>query len=222
MTLPHMPAAVIFDMDGLLFDTEAIYRVAFERAALDAGLDLPASLLIQTAGRTWAQSGALLKDHFGPSISTERFFRDVVRHFNEIAAAELRVKAGVVELLDLLDQINLPRCIATSSSHATVQAHLSAHCLAHRFHGVVAHGDYEDSKPSPEPFLTAARLLKVEPGLCLALEDSHNGVRAAHAAGMMTIMVPDLLEATDEMHAKCVMISETLHDVRHLLAELAA
>lgn len=222
MTLPHMPTAVIFDMDGLLFDTEALYRIAFERAALDAGLDLPASLVLETAGRTWVQSGALLCEHFGPCFSADQFFTDVVRHFDELALAEVRLKPGVLELLDLLDQLDLPRCIATSSSHATVQAHLSAHRLTDRFPAVVAHGDCQASKPSPEPFLTAARLLNADPARCLALEDSHNGVRAAHAAGMMTIMVPDLLEPTEEMRSKCVRIAQTLHEVRDLLVTMAA
>ncbi len=70
---------------------------------------------------------------------------------------------------------------------------------------------------TPDPFLEAARRLGVDPADCLALEDSHNGVRAAHAAGMMTIMVPDLLEATEEMRDLCVAISRNLHDVRDLI-----
>jgi HAD superfamily hydrolase (TIGR01509 family) len=217
-----MPVAVIFDMDGLLFDTEALYRTAFEKAALETGLRLPSELLLQTPGRTWVQCGALLQDHFGPSFPANPFFSAVVRHFELLAAVDLRVKPGVVELLDLLDRLELPRCIATSSSHDTVQAHLSAHGLANRFDAVVAHGDYQASKPSPEPFLTAARLLNAEPTRCLALEDSHNGVRAAHAAGMMTIMVPDLLGPTDEMHDLCVRVSKTLHEVEGLLAAMAA
>ena len=83
---------------------------------------------------------------------------------------------------------------------------------------IVAAGDYARGKPNPDPFLVAAARLGADPHDCVALEDSHNGVRAAHAAGMMTIMVPDLLEATDEMRGLCITVAQTLHDVRALLA----
>ena len=87
-----------------------------------------------------------------------------------------------------------------------------------RFHAIVARGDCTHGKPAPEPYLNAAAALSVEPAFCLALEDSHNGVRSAHAAGMMTIMIPDMLAPTEEMHAKCVRIADSLHDVAALLA----
>jgi beta-phosphoglucomutase-like phosphatase (HAD superfamily) len=93
--------------------------------------------------------------------------------------------------------------------------------LLERFQTIVAGGDYARGKPAPDPFLTAAERLGVDAAACLALEDSHNGVRAAHAAGMMTIMVPDLLEATEEMQSLCVTVSDTLHEVRALLAAQA-
>ena len=222
MTLPHRPAAVAFDMDGLIFDTERLYRSAFGSAAADSGYVLADDVCRRTAGLTWVQSRAVLSDHFGTGFPADIFFDDVVKHFDQLADAQLELKPGVVELLDLLDRLGLPRCIATSSSHATVQKHLAVHGLDNRFDFVIAHGDYLASKPSPEPFLTAARRLGRDPSLCLALEDSHNGVRAAHAAGMMTIMVPDLLEPTEEMHAKCVRIFESLHDVRMIIEGMIA
>jgi beta-phosphoglucomutase-like phosphatase (HAD superfamily) len=82
---------------------------------------------------------------------------------------------------------------------------------------VVAQGDYARGKPHPDPYIEAARRLGVAPELCLALEDSHNGVRAASSAGMMTIMVPDLLDPTEEMRTLCVRIAQDLHEVRDLL-----
>jgi beta-phosphoglucomutase-like phosphatase (HAD superfamily) len=91
---------------------------------------------------------------------------------------------------------------------------LTAHALTERFHTVVAQGDYAASKPAPDPYLTAAARLGVAPALCLALEDSHNGVRSAASAGMMTVMVPDLLPATAEIAALCTFVAEDLHRVR--------
>ena len=91
--------------------------------------------------------------------------------------------------------------------------------LADRFDAIVGRGDYETGKPAPDPFLEAAKRLKVEPRLCLALEDSHNGVRSASSAGMMTVMVPDLLEPTDEIRALCALVADDLHDVRRLILQ---
>ena len=94
-----------------------------------------------------------------------------------------------------------------------MEAHLGRSGIIPRFHAVVARGDYARGKPNPDPFLTAAARLGISPEDCLALEDSHNGVRAASSAGMMTVMVPDLLDATEEMQALCVQIARDLHEV---------
>ena len=94
-----------------------------------------------------------------------------------------------------------------------MRAHLGPSGILPRFQAVIARGDYARGKPHPDPFLTAAAALGVDPADCLALEDSHNGVRAASAAGMMTVMVPDLLEATAEMRGLCVAVRASLHEV---------
>jgi beta-phosphoglucomutase-like phosphatase (HAD superfamily) len=86
-----------------------------------------------------------------------------------------------------------------------------------RFDQIICRGDYENGKPAPDPFLKAAERLGVEPRSCLALEDSHVGVRSAAAAGMMTVMVPDLLEPTEELRALCVLVARDLHQVRDLI-----
>lgn len=217
MKLPHRPAAVIFDMDGLIFDTEALYQQAFLAASSTGGHDLPLDLIQRTIGVPWAQSRELLLEALGDEFPMDRYFDEMVGQFDRLAATQLRLKPGVLELLDLLDQLEMPRGIATSSAHDTVQAHLSAHGLADRFHAVVGHGDYLASKPAPDPFLTAAKRLGVDPAFCLALEDSHNGVRSAAAAGMMTLMVPDLLRPTPEIQALCIGVVGDLHAIITLI-----
>ena len=139
------------------------------------------------------------------------------RHFRRLAEPGLPLKPGAAELLDRLDALGLPRAIATSSSHGTVAANLARHDLGQRFHAVVAHGDYANGKPAPDPFVVAARRLGIAPEHCLALEDSHNGVRSAASAGMMTVMVPDLVAANDEMAALCAAIVDDLHAVCRLV-----
>jgi beta-phosphoglucomutase-like phosphatase (HAD superfamily) len=200
-------------MDGLLFDTESIYQRAALAAATDGGHNVTSAISLMI-GLPWDQSRNLLLDHYGADFPVDTFIAAMVRHFDGMAATDLTVKSGAIELLDVLDELRLPRAIATSSAHGTVQRHLNAHNLGERFHHIVAHGDYAASKPAPDPFLKAAERLGVEPRLCLALEDSHNGVRSAASAGMMTVMVPDLLEPTDEIRLLCAFVARDLHEVR--------
>ena len=220
MKLPRMPAAVVFDMDGLLFDTEVLYQEAIQLAAAEGGHEVAIDVFNRTVGLPWAQSRAQLFSHFGEAFPIDEFQETWVRHFWMIAETRLALKLGALELLDTLDQFRLPRAIATSSSRRTVERHLTAHNLMGRFPEIVGRGDYERGKPAPDPFLKAAQRLGVEPHLCLALEDSHNGVRSASSAGMMTIMVPDLLEPTDEIRGLCTFVARDLHGVRR--AVLAA
>ena len=214
MILPCPPAAVVFDMDGLLFDTEALYLDAFLRASNEGGHGFDAALFLHTVGHTWPMTQALLYRHAGDGFPLDGFLASWHRHYAVVAADGVKLKPGVLPLLDTLDALGLPRAIATSSRHETARGHLTAHALTDRFHTVVAQGDAAASKPAPDPYLLAASRLGVAPGLCLALEDSHNGVRSAAAAGMMTVMVPDLLEATAEIAALCTFVATDLHDVR--------
>ena len=217
MKLPRAPAAVIFDMDGLLFDTETLYQEAILLAAAEGGHQVAVDIFNRTIGVPWAQSRALLLSHFGEAFPVDEFQEAWVRHFWVIAETRLALKPGALELLDTLDQFGLPRAIATSSSRRTVERHLTARNLMERFQQIVGQGDYKRGKPAPDPFLKAAEGLGVGPGLCLALEDSHNGILSASSAGMMTIMVPDLLEPTEEIRGLCAFVARDLHEVLSLI-----
>lgn len=217
MKLPRPPAALVFDMDGLLFDTETVAEEAFLAAAAEAGHQATKPLFRQLVGRPWPANRELLLAHYGAGFAVDVFREVWLRHYQHLLATRLTLKPGVVELLETLDKLKLPRAIATSSSLPTVRHHLTTHGLSARFDAIVAHGDYAAGKPAPDPFLAAAARLDVEPGLCLALEDSHNGVRSAAAAGMMVIMVPDLLEPTEEMRRLSTGVLRDLHEVRRVL-----
>ena len=219
IVLPVKPLAVVFDMDGLLFDTEALYRDAMIRTAAELGHDMPVSLYLDTIGLSAEATRLLLRSRFGDAFDLARFWERASGQFATMAATKLRLKPGVVDLLDLLDGMGLPFAIATSSQHHDVQRNLDGHGLRARFPTVVAYGDYDNGKPHPAPFLTAASRLGVAPQYCLALEDSHNGVRSASSAGMMTVMVPDLLPPTEEMKTLCVGIARCLHEVAAALSD---
>lgn len=217
MVFPRAVEAVVFDMDGLLFDTESLFFEAMRAAGLEAGHDVPRKLFLSLLGCTREHNYARLREYFGEAVDAEEFHARAREHMLMLLEQQLRLKTGVLEILDLLDGVSMPRAIATSSLRASVDHHLAAFDLSTRFHAIVAHGDYLHGKPHPAPFLTAAARLGVDPAHCLALEDSHNGVRSAAAAGMMTVMVPDLLEPTDEMRQLCAFVAFSLHDVQRLL-----
>jgi HAD superfamily hydrolase (TIGR01509 family) len=219
--LPRPVKAVVFDMDGLLVDTEVVVFRAMTRAAAGAGGQMPFETFKRMVGLQHAASDRIVREHFGDGFDLEAWNAAVSAHFREELAAGIALKAGVLEILDHLDALGLPRAIATSSSLESVHASLGPHSLIDRFHALITRDVQTMGKPHPEPFLKAAEALDVDPAACLALEDSHNGVRAACAAGMMTVMVPDMLDPTEEMRTLCVRIASDLHEVRAMLGASA-
>lgn len=214
MPLPRPVKAVVFDMDGLLVDTETVVYRAMQRAAGGIGSAMPFATFQRMVGLQHAHSDLILIEHFGDGFDLGAWSAAVSAHFREELAGGIALKTGVVEILDQLDALGLPRAIATSSSLESVRASLGPHSLVDRFHALVTRDAQTQGKPHPEPFLMAAEALGVDPADCLALEDSHNGVRSASAAGMMTVMVPDMLDPTEEMETLCVRIAQDLHEVR--------
>lgn len=216
--LPRPVSAVVFDMDGLIFNTEDIYRDAVMAIAAEANHDVPLPFYLSTVGLTGAATRLAFIERFGEGFDYDTFWTAASNRFAEMAKSQLKLKAGVTELLDLLDELSLPRAICTSSRHEDVRNNLALGGLVGRFQFVIAQGDYAGSKPHPAPFLKAAERLGVAPESCLALEDSYHGVRSATGAGMMTVMVPDLFPPTDDMEELCVGIADDLHEVCTLIA----
>jgi HAD superfamily hydrolase (TIGR01509 family) len=213
--LPRPPKAVIFDMDGLILDSEILYRKSVISAGEHAGLLVEASVYEGMLGQPWPNIALLLKQHYGDDFDAEAFRVIWSEHFDQLMAVELNLKAGVLALLDTLDLHDVPRAICTSSNHHQVQHHLADFGILPRFHHIVAQGDYANGKPAPDPYLVAAARLGVAPQDCLALEDSHNGMRSAASAGTMAVMVPDLLAPSDEIRALATLIIDDLHACCH-------
>ncbi len=221
MALQRMPVGLVFDMDGLLFDTEALYRDAARAAAVAVGRSLPDAVFASLVGGSEADNRARLLGHFGADFAVDAFEADWMRLYALRAGAGPALKPGVRALLGLLDEIGLPRAIATSSSHDAVRRNLAAHDLSGRFDAVVARGDYARGKPAPDPFLRAAERLGVAAAGCVALEDSPHGVRAAAAAGMTVVMVPDLVPAGPVEHGMCAFVAADLTVVARAIRAMA-
>lgn len=213
-------AAVVFDMDGLLLDTEVLALAATQTAATQLGIELPHAVCHLMIGVPLDGSRRLLCERYGLDFPVDRLFAAAARELEaQVEAGMLRVKPGVVALLDVLDRSGIPKAVATSSARAKAMRHLSAAGLANRFSTIVTRDDVLRGKPHPDLFLSASHQLGIAPAACLALEDSYNGVRAAHAAGMPVVMVPDLLPPTVEMRRLCVGVAADLHEVAAVLGK---
>lgn len=218
---PKAVKAVLFDMDGLLIDSEAVYIEALQAAARAMGLEMPLGFCHSMIGIAGPICDGMIRDFYGPGFAFETFSDHFDEHARRAFATGVPVKAGAVELLDFLGARGLPLGIATSSSRAAVTRHLGRTGLLVYFKAIVTRDDVVRSKPHPDVYIEAARRLSVPPEHCIAFEDSSNGFTAAHAAGTMTIMVPDILQPTDELRAKCLHVAADLHDALRLLGDMA-
>jgi HAD superfamily hydrolase (TIGR01509 family) len=218
VTLPRRPEAVILDLDGTLIDTESVYVRTFLETAATLGYPLEESFLHGLIGLPGTDFQARLRGRLGEDFPYAEHRRIYLARRTEVLAAGIGIKPGALELLDHLESTGTPMAIATAATRINAEENLARAGLRHRFEVVLTRDDVGHSKPRPDLFLRAAAGIGANPTLCLAVEDSHNGVRAAHAAGMMTVMVPDIVRATDEIRALCVAVADTLHEVRALLA----
>ncbi len=184
-------AAVIFDLDGTLLDTEVITHAAAVHAFAACGVDVDPAFLLQLVGVDDVTGGGRIMAAY-PSLDLAAFDR-------EWKAASIRGLAGGITLKPgvaaLLAAITLPVAIATSSTRVQAARKFAASALP-RFRHVVTVDDVARAKPAPDPYLMAAGLLGVDPARCLAFEDSETGARSAHAAGMTVVQVPDLVPAS--------------------------
>jgi len=215
--------AVIFDMDGTLLDTELVFKTIVFDVAGSLGYEMTEAVHLAMVGSSHEASNAMLVETYGVSFPYAVFDEKCREMMHERMAETVPVKAGARELLLELKARGLPRAVATSSRSQHAFGHLGRAGLLDLFDTIVARDDVENPKPHPEPYLLAAARLGYRPERCLALEDSHSGVRAAHAAGMQTIMVPDLVKPTAEIEGLCVAVLTSLKDVHRLaLPPLAA
>lgn len=213
MQLPRKPRAVVFDLDGTLIDSEALVKEAHFAACAEIGVTMTDAQFLSLVGMHREANDLQLKGYYGEDFPLEQFIQLTRAHVGDRVAP---LKAGALELMDELDARALPFALATSSRRPWVEKHFAAHALTPRFRAVVTRQDVVEGKPHPEPYLHTSKLLGFEPGEVLALEDSYAGVSSAHAAGCMTVMVPDLLPPTEDTRAKALVVASLL-DVRAFL-----
>jgi HAD superfamily hydrolase (TIGR01509 family) len=182
--------AVAFDLDGLMFDTEALFvRVAGSMLERRGKVFTPA-IMARMIGRQWAVAGVAFKEMAGLTETLDELLVEARELFLARMDDEVRPTPGVVALLDHLDRIGMPRSVCTSSRRAYAERLLGHHGLRHHFAFLLTSDDVTHSKPDPEIYRTAAARFGIDPASLLVLEDSAAGVEAAKAAGAYVVGVP--------------------------------
>lgn len=212
-------AAVIFDLDGTLLDTEPLHRAAFQAAAASLGYEIDSQFYGKLIGLATPDRTAHLVRHFGASFPAASFVAEYYRQKQRCLDGGVMLKPGALALLDWLQRQQIPRAIATASSSRTARRHLVRAGLEQCFAAVLTRDDVARRKPHPDLFLRAAAALGVARASCLVVEDSAPGIEAAHAAGMAAILVPDLAPIPPHIRMKSLAVLPDLHTVRALLAE---
>lgn len=207
--------AVVFDLDGLMFNTEMIYDQVGDELLRRRGKQMTPDLKLSMIGRRAQESLTFMIDMHGLTDTVDELLAESHTLFFETAADRLAPMPGLHELLEFIETHQLPKGVATSSSHGYVQRVVGPFGLLPRFNLILASEDVAQGKPHPEIYLKAADKLGIAPSEMVVLEDSQNGINAAAAAGAVAIAVPhDHTRHHDFRHA--TLIADRLDDPRVL------
>ena len=214
-----MIRAVLFDMDGTVFDTEPIYRRCWIHAAKEVGFDVDMDLFFaRICGLNMTDIVACVYHFYGEDTPFEEI-RTLRRGYldKELESGVLPFKSGAPEIFGELKMRGIKIALATSTGRKMVDRYLQMSGLEGVFDVIMTGESVVHGKPHPEIFLTAAERLGAAPEHCVVVEDSYNGIKAGHAAGMHTVMVPDLQPCTEEIASLLWHRCNTLTDILPLI-----
>lgn len=204
--------SVIFDMDGVLVDTEKMYQETWRELAKERNICLPPEFPEEISGTNGSHMREKIEKYYKVSDGME-IIEACMKKMDEKLEAHVPVKDGVLEILEYYKQAGIPMAVASSSSAERIEKNLCKCGIRNYFSVLVSGREVKRGKPCPDIFLLAAERTGCHASECIVYEDSKNGVKAGYAAGCCTIMIRDLIEPDEEMKRLCSKIYGSFYEV---------
>jgi len=215
------PKLIIFDMDGLMIDTEPLAIQGWKAAAHELNISIPDDLYPHLIGLNRESCKAVMLKTLGPDFKFDAALAILHKYVDLYFEAHgVPVKPGLLHLLDKLDEMGIKKSVATSTATNRAMEKLTLAKIVHRFEAIIGGDQVSRSKPAPDIFLKAANICNIGPADCIVLEDSNPGAEGGYKAGMRVIVVPDLVPPTDTTCKQAFAICEDLYQAWELIRAL--
>ena len=213
-----MAKAIVFDMDGVLFDTERIARDSWIETGKVWNLPRVTEIYPRMIGVNHTDGLIIFKECYGEAVDAEEFMRQSGAVMKQILREKgLPIKKGVPEILAFLKEKKIPAAICSSTRTGVIHDHLVKTGFLEYFDQIIGGDMIEHSKPLPDIYLKACEILGQKPEDCIAVEDSPNGIRSAYAAGLIPVMIPDLVEPTEELRKLSRFVLKDMTELQKLI-----
>lgn len=209
----------VFDMDGVLFDTERLYQETWRELAGERNIRLEEDFVKAVSGTNGEGMKQVIEKYYGVSDGSD-IVEECMKRMKRKLEIHIPVKKGVFEILESFHRLGMRLSVASSSSLRQIEANLFRSGIREYFSEIVSGAEVKYGKPAPDIFLLAAKKIGCRPEECLVFEDSENGVRAGHLAGCFTIMIPDLIEPSAEIRPLCSKIYPDFLRVRDEIGKI--
>lgn len=208
---------VIFDMDGLMLDTEKLSYDSWKKAASNYGYLLTKEIFLKLLGTNALKIKQTLIETFGKDFPFDNVYEERMKIGNEHTDKYgVQTKEGLLELLTFLTDSGIKKAVATSTNRDRATMLMSRVGIFNFFDNAIYGDEVKRSKPDPEIFLKAAEKFSLKSEACVVLEDSPAGIKAAYSAGMMPIMIPDMVSPDEETRNMAFKVLKNLHEVKEL------
>lgn len=215
-----MKKIIIFDMDGLMFDTENLVFKTFRQVCKKYGYDATKEIYLRTLGVNNVAAKKIYKECLGDAFPLEKIWKESAEERKKwILEHGIPVKKGLYELIEYIKKNGLLCAIASSSSMSSIQFYLENAKLEKRFDLIVSGDMISKSKPHPDIFQKVCEKMRIEPEEAIVLEDSENGILAAHRAEISVICVPDMKYPEKEFEEKTSAVCKSLVEVKQVLSQ---